>query len=200
MAQLWAEGLRTTATIATPIIGPGGIEKIGVGTIVLAARQQLLGRHDDQRRHSVDLGRRQSRRRLGRSHLQRRHAGEHGRAHDGTRRHVDRTPAPSRRLPISPPPASSPVAARLTKAGDGRARRSPATTPMPAARSSMPALCRCRPTPTSAPPRAASSSTAARCTTPPPSRRRAPSRCMPAAPSTLPPTSPSRVSSAARGL
>ena len=43
MAQLWAEGLRTTATIAAPITGPGGIEKIGVGTIVLAAANSYSG-------------------------------------------------------------------------------------------------------------------------------------------------------------
>ena len=43
VAQLWAEGPRTTATIATPIIGPGGIEKIGVGTIVLAAANSYSG-------------------------------------------------------------------------------------------------------------------------------------------------------------
>ena len=42
-ARLWAEGLRTTATIAVPIVGPGGIEKIGAGTIVLAAANSYTG-------------------------------------------------------------------------------------------------------------------------------------------------------------
>ncbi|MPZ33582.1 MAG: autotransporter domain-containing protein [Rhodospirillales bacterium] len=42
-AQLWAEGSRTTATIATPIAGTGGIEKIGAGTIVLAGANSYAG-------------------------------------------------------------------------------------------------------------------------------------------------------------
>ncbi|HEY9237507.1 MAG TPA: autotransporter-associated beta strand repeat-containing protein, partial [Burkholderiaceae bacterium] len=43
MAQLWAEGARTTATLATPITGAGGIVKIGAGTIVLAAANSYSG-------------------------------------------------------------------------------------------------------------------------------------------------------------
>src|SRR4029077_16649446 len=43
MAQLWAEGTRTTATIATPITGAGGIVKIGAGTIVLSGANTYLG-------------------------------------------------------------------------------------------------------------------------------------------------------------
>src|SRR5262249_55739684 len=43
MAQLWAEGAHTTATIATPITGAGGIIKIGAGTIVLSAANSYLG-------------------------------------------------------------------------------------------------------------------------------------------------------------
>ncbi|MGA0563780.1 autotransporter domain-containing protein [Ancylobacter sp. VNQ12] len=43
MAQLWAEGTRTTATLATPITGAGGIVKIGAGTIVLAAANSYTG-------------------------------------------------------------------------------------------------------------------------------------------------------------
>jgi outer membrane autotransporter protein len=43
MADLWAEGTRTTATIAAPIIGAGGIVKIGAGTIVLAADNSYSG-------------------------------------------------------------------------------------------------------------------------------------------------------------
>jgi outer membrane autotransporter protein len=43
MADLWAEGTRTTATIAAPIIGSGGIVKIGAGTIVLTADNSYTG-------------------------------------------------------------------------------------------------------------------------------------------------------------
>src|SRR5262245_17742786 len=43
MAQLWAEGTRTTATIAAPITGAGGIIKIGAGTIVLSGVNTYLG-------------------------------------------------------------------------------------------------------------------------------------------------------------
>ncbi|WP_041782266.1 autotransporter domain-containing protein [Ancylobacter novellus] len=43
MADLWAEGTRTTATLATPIIGTGGIVKIGAGTIVLTANNTYTG-------------------------------------------------------------------------------------------------------------------------------------------------------------
>jgi autotransporter-associated beta strand protein/T5SS/PEP-CTERM-associated repeat protein len=43
MAQLWAEGTRTTATIATPITGAGGIIKIGAGTIVLSGVNSYSG-------------------------------------------------------------------------------------------------------------------------------------------------------------
>jgi autotransporter-associated beta strand protein/T5SS/PEP-CTERM-associated repeat protein len=43
MAQLWAEGTRTTATIAAPITGAGGIVKIGAGTIVLSGANTYLG-------------------------------------------------------------------------------------------------------------------------------------------------------------
>jgi autotransporter-associated beta strand protein/T5SS/PEP-CTERM-associated repeat protein len=42
-AQLWAEGTRTTATIAAPITGAGGIVKIGAGTIVLAGVNTYQG-------------------------------------------------------------------------------------------------------------------------------------------------------------
>jgi autotransporter-associated beta strand protein/T5SS/PEP-CTERM-associated repeat protein len=43
MAQLWAEGTHTTATIAAPITGAGGIVKIGAGTIVLSGANTYLG-------------------------------------------------------------------------------------------------------------------------------------------------------------
>src|SRR5262245_61996504 len=43
MAQLWAAGTRTTATIAAPITGAGGIVKIGAGTIVLSGANSYLG-------------------------------------------------------------------------------------------------------------------------------------------------------------
>ncbi|WP_186291825.1 autotransporter domain-containing protein [Ancylobacter moscoviensis] len=43
MAHLWAEGTGTTATLATPIVGAGGIVKIGAGTIVLAADNTYAG-------------------------------------------------------------------------------------------------------------------------------------------------------------
>ncbi|MFG1465914.1 autotransporter-associated beta strand repeat-containing protein [Xanthobacter sp. DSM 24535] len=43
MAHLWAEGARTTATLATPITGAGGIVKIGAGTIVLTANNTYAG-------------------------------------------------------------------------------------------------------------------------------------------------------------
>src|SRR5262249_46633896 len=43
MAQLWAEGTRTTATISAPITGAGGIVKIGAGTIVLSGANSYVG-------------------------------------------------------------------------------------------------------------------------------------------------------------
>jgi YVTN family beta-propeller protein/autotransporter-associated beta strand protein len=42
-AQLWAEGASTTATIAVPITGGGGIVKIGAGTIVLSGNNSYSG-------------------------------------------------------------------------------------------------------------------------------------------------------------
>ena len=155
------QGSRTTATIATPIIGPGGIEKIGVGTIVLAAANSYLGGTTITAgtlsiSADANLGATSGGLAFNGGTLENTAALTTARAITLTGTGTFKTSAD---LTVT---GTISGAGALTKA-DWAASPSTGNNAYSAARSSMPARCRYRPTPISAPRRAALSSTAAHC-------------------------------------